>query len=105
MRRGRLSSGASSLSPRSTHTHGQEASGRIGSLLNEPAQRLTKATHNQSSWSLRCRKCRGLKYHSQYELHAIRLLDRARKIRRRLGKPSASGGAVAPKATLHEVEY
>jgi hypothetical protein len=46
MRRGRLSSGASSLPPRSTHTRGQEASGRIGSRLNAPAQRLTKTTHN-----------------------------------------------------------
>jgi hypothetical protein len=30
--------------------------------------------------SLRCRKCRGLKYQSQYERPAFRLLDRARKI-------------------------
>jgi len=37
--------------------------------------------------SLRCRKCRGLKYQSQYEMPAYRLLARARKIRRRLAKP------------------
>jgi hypothetical protein len=41
--------------------------------------------------SLRCRKCRRLKYQSQYEMPAFRLLERARKIRRRLGKPGASG--------------
>jgi hypothetical protein len=41
--------------------------------------------------SLRCRKCRGLRYQSQYQSAAFRLLDRAHKIRRRLGKPSASG--------------
>jgi hypothetical protein len=43
--------------------------------------------------SLRCRKCRGLKYQSQYETPAFRMLERARKIRRRLGK---SGGAGDP---------
>src|SRR5262249_60874583 len=38
--------------------------------------------------SLRCRKCRGLKYQSQYETSAIRMLERAqdpaspRKVRR-----------------------
>jgi hypothetical protein len=37
--------------------------------------------------TLRCRKCRGLKYQSQYEAPAFRLLARARKIRRRLAKP------------------
>jgi hypothetical protein len=37
--------------------------------------------------SLRWRKCRGLKYRSQYETRAFRLLERARKIRRRLAKP------------------
>jgi hypothetical protein len=46
--------------------------------------------------SLRCRKCRGLKYQSQYELPAIRLLDRARKIRRKLGTPSTSGEPLPP---------
>ena len=35
--------------------------------------------------SLRCRKCWGLKYQSQYEAPAFRLLERARKVRRRLG--------------------
>jgi len=40
--------------------------------------------------SLRCRKCRGLKYQSQYETRAFRLLARARNIRRRLGKPGES---------------
>jgi len=43
--------------------------------------------------SLRCRKCRRLKYQSQYDAPAIRMLERARKIRRRLGK---SGGAGDP---------
>src|SRR5215467_9793628 len=43
--------------------------------------------------SLRCRKCRALKYQSQYETPAFRMLERARKIRRRLGK---SGGAGDP---------
>jgi hypothetical protein len=31
-------------SPRSTHTHGEEAFGRIGSHLNAPAQRLTRCS-------------------------------------------------------------
>jgi hypothetical protein len=47
--------------------------------------------------SLRCRKCRRLKYQSQYEGPGFRLLDRAYKIRRRLGKPSASGDPLPPK--------
>jgi hypothetical protein len=47
--------------------------------------------------SLRCRKCRGLKYHSQYETPAFRLLDRAHKIRKRLGKPAPSGDPLPPK--------
>jgi hypothetical protein len=41
--------------------------------------------------SLRCRKCRRLKYQSQYEMPAFRLLERARKIRRRLGAPGEWG--------------
>ncbi len=40
--------------------------------------------------SFRCRKCRRLKYQSQYATPAFRLLERARKIRCRLGKPGAS---------------
>src|SRR5499427_8076913 len=53
--------------------------------------------------SLRCRKCRGLKYQSQYEMPAYRLLARARKIRRRLAKPGEtvdplpSGDPMPPK--------
>ena len=47
--------------------------------------------------SLRCRKCRGLKYESQYQTAPFRLLDRAHKIRRRLGKPGASGDPLPPK--------
>jgi hypothetical protein len=47
--------------------------------------------------SLRCRGCRGLRYQSQYERPAFRLLDRAYKIRRRLGKPGASGDPLPPK--------
>jgi hypothetical protein len=42
--------------------------------------------------TLRCRNCRGLKYHSQYEPRAFRLLERARKIRRRLAKPGETVG-------------
>jgi hypothetical protein len=47
--------------------------------------------------SLRCRKCRGLKYQSQYERPAFRRLERARKIRRRLGNPGAAGAPLPPK--------
>jgi hypothetical protein len=49
--------------------------------------------------SLRCRKCRRLKYQSQYEMPAFRLLERARKIRRRLGAPGEWGstGPLPPK--------
>ena len=47
--------------------------------------------------SLRCRKCRNLKYQSQYEAPAFRLLDRASKIRRRLGPAGASGEPLPPK--------
>jgi hypothetical protein len=53
--------------------------------------------------SLRCRKCPGLKYQSQYETPAFRLLARARKIRRRLAKPGEtvdpmpSGDPMPPK--------
>jgi len=47
--------------------------------------------------SLRCGRCRGLKYQSQYQAAAFRHLDRAHKIRRRLGKPSASGDPLPPK--------
>jgi hypothetical protein len=46
---------------------------------------------------LRCRKCRGLKYQSQYARPAFRLLDRAYKIRRRLGKAGSSGEPLPPK--------
>jgi hypothetical protein len=47
--------------------------------------------------ALRCRKCRGLKYQSQYESPAFRLIGRARKIRRRLGKAGRSGDPLPPK--------
>jgi hypothetical protein len=47
--------------------------------------------------SLRCRKCRGLKYQSQYEGPALRLLDRARKIRKRLGSTGQFDGPLPPK--------
>ena len=47
--------------------------------------------------SLRCRKCRGLKYQSQYESSAYRWLDRARKIRRRLGGREPFNGPLPPK--------
>jgi hypothetical protein len=47
--------------------------------------------------SLRCRKCRRLKYQSQYEGPGFRLLGRAYKIRRRLGKSGASGDPQPPK--------
>jgi hypothetical protein len=47
--------------------------------------------------SLRCRKCRGLKYQSQYESSAFRWLDRARKIRRRLGGKDPFDGPLPPK--------
>jgi hypothetical protein len=47
--------------------------------------------------TLRGRKCRVLKYQSQYETPAFRLLNRAYKIRRRLGKPGASGDPLPPK--------
>jgi hypothetical protein len=50
-----------------------------------------------STNSLLCRKCRGLKYGSQYQTAPFRLLDRAYKIRRRLGKPGASGEPLPPK--------
>jgi hypothetical protein len=54
--------------------------------------------------SLRCRKCRRLKYQSQYEQPAFRLLARARRIRRRLAKPGEtvdpmpSGDPMPPKS-------
>jgi hypothetical protein len=60
--------------------------------------------------SLRCRKCRGLKYQSQYERPAFRRLERARKIRRRLGNPGPSGAPLPPKPrymrwrTYHRLE-
>jgi hypothetical protein len=53
--------------------------------------------------TLRCRKCRGLKYQSQYEAPAFRLLARARKIRCRIAKPGEtvdpmpSGDPMPPK--------
>jgi len=47
--------------------------------------------------SLRCRKCRGLKYESQYQSPAFRLLGRARKIRRRLGISDTFGDSLPPK--------
>ena len=47
--------------------------------------------------TLRCRKCRALKYESQYEMRPFRLLNRAYKIRRRLGMPGSSGDPLPPK--------
>jgi len=47
--------------------------------------------------SLRCRKCRRLKYQSQYESSAFRGLDKARKIRRRLGGREPFDGPLPPK--------
>ena len=47
--------------------------------------------------SLRCRKCRGLKYQSQYESSAFRWLGRARKIRRRLVGREPFDGPLPPK--------
>jgi hypothetical protein len=47
--------------------------------------------------SLRCRKCRGLKYRSQYEMPAFRLLARARKIRIGLGGSGALDVPLPPK--------
>jgi hypothetical protein len=47
--------------------------------------------------SLRCRKCRDLKYASQYEMPAFRFLNRARRIRSRMGEPGVSGGPFPPK--------
>ena len=47
--------------------------------------------------SMRCRKCRRLKYQSQYQMPAFRLLDRAHKVRRRLGRPGSSGDPLPPK--------
>ena len=47
--------------------------------------------------SLRCRKCRGLRYQSQHDTPAFRLLSRARKIRLRLGKDGVSGEPLPPK--------
>jgi len=41
--------------------------------------------------SLCCRRCRGLRYRSQYVSAPVRLLDRAHRIRCRLGKPGESG--------------
>jgi hypothetical protein len=54
--------------------------------------RLLYGTH-----SLRCRKCRRLRYQSQYEAPAFRLLNRACKLRKRLGKSGASGDPLPPK--------
>ena len=47
--------------------------------------------------TLRCRKCRALKYESQYEMRPFRLFNRAYKIRRRLGMPGSSGDPLPPK--------
>jgi hypothetical protein len=47
--------------------------------------------------SLRCRKCRDLKYQSQYQSSAFWWLDRARKIRRRLGGREPFDGPLPPK--------
>jgi hypothetical protein len=47
--------------------------------------------------SLRCRKCRRLTYQSQYKAPAFRLLDRAYKIRKRLGNPGPSSDPLPPK--------
>lgn len=46
---------------------------------------------------LRCRRCQRLQYSSQYEPFSFRLLDRASKIRRRLGKSGNSGDPIPPK--------
>jgi hypothetical protein len=47
--------------------------------------------------SLRCRKCRDLKYALQYESPAFRLFNPAYKIRRRLGRPGSSGDPLPSK--------
>jgi hypothetical protein len=47
--------------------------------------------------SLRCRRGRELKYQSQYERPAFRLLSRAQKIRRRLGQAGPLTGPLASK--------
>jgi hypothetical protein len=47
--------------------------------------------------SLRCRRCRGLQYESQYESPAFRLLSRAQKIRRKLGQAGPLTGPLASK--------
>jgi hypothetical protein len=48
-------------------------------------------------YSLRGRQCRGLKYQSQYEMPAFRLLSRAQKIRRKLGQAAPLTGPLASK--------
>src|SRR5215468_4100529 len=56
--------------------------------------------------SLRCRKCWALKYQSQYETPAFRMLERARKIRRRLGKSGGAGDPLPPKPRyMHWKKY
>ena len=56
--------------------------------------------------SLRCRKYRGLKYQSQYETPPFRTLERARKIRRRLGKSGRAGDPLPAKPRyMHWKKY
>jgi hypothetical protein len=50
--------------------------------------------------SLRCRKCRRLKFESRYQMPAFRLLGRARKIRRRLGASDTFGDPLPPKPVI-----
>ena len=54
--------------------------------------------------SLRCRKCRGLRYQSQHDTPAFRLLNRARKIRLRLGR-TARPASFCAQAALHEMAH
>jgi hypothetical protein len=55
--------------------------------------------------SLRCRRCRRLKYQSQYETSSgFRKLQRARKIRRRLGRPGGAGDPFPVKPRHHALE-
>src|SRR5215471_19507161 len=53
--------------------------------------------------SLRCRKCRDLRYQSQYQSSAFRWLEKARKIRRRLGGREPFDGPAVPMATTCSV--
>src|SRR5262249_28509974 len=66
--------------------------------------RILYGTH-----SLRCRNCLGLKYQSQYDQPAFRMLERARKIRRRLerlgGRLGDAGGPFAKPRYMHWRRY